>query len=126
MSQKRYEDDPELCKIVQRCMSTRLSYVESKPILEANNYPLSSKQFQRIKKRINDLTKNKTKELTPAVLNQFRLSSLDDMDKMKNDMFTVDGPENVHAKRTRYEFILKLNTIYQNTLMSLALGKDID
>ena len=63
MSQHRYEDDAKKYDAVRHCINKRLTYEESKPFFVKLGYSLSPKQFQRIKKRMNNINTTKIYEV---------------------------------------------------------------
>lgn len=110
MTRPRYEDDPKLCNLVQCCMKKRWSYAESKEFLKKNGYALSEKQFQRIKKRINDINDNKISEVAKTAHTQFTLESLNESCSMKREFEKCfKNTENFWEKIACSNMILKIN-----------------
>ena len=110
MTRPRYEDDPKLCNLVQCCINKRWSYTESKEFLKQNGYTLSEKQFQRIKKRINDINDNKISEVSKTAHTQFTLESLNESCSMKREFEKCfKNTENFWEKIACCNMILKIN-----------------
>ena len=110
MTRPRYEDDPKLCNLVQCCINKRWSYTESKEFLKQNGYTLSEKQFQRIKKRINDINDNKISEVSKTAHTQFILNSLNESCSMKREFEKCfKNTENFWEKIACCNMILKIN-----------------
>ena len=110
MTRPRYEDDPKLCNLVQCCINKRWSYAESKEFLKKNGYALSEKQFQRIKKRINDINDNKISEVAKTAHTQFTLESLNESCSMKREFEKCfKNTENFWEKIACCNMILKIN-----------------
>ena len=119
MSRPRYEDDTKLCNLVQYCMTKRWSYTESKEFLKQNGYALSEKQFQRIKKRINNINDTKISEVSKIAHTQFILNSLDELCFMKHDFVKwFKNTENFWEKKASSIMILKINDQIARTLDS--------
>ena len=110
MTHTRYEDDTKKCNAVRLCMYKRLTYEESKPFLDKHGYLLSAKQFQRIKKRINDINDNKISEVAKTAHTQFTLESLDGLCLMKREFEKrFKNTENLWQKIACSNMILKIN-----------------
>ena len=110
MSQHRYEDDAKKYDAVRHCINKRLTYEESKPFLVTLGYSLSPKQFQRIKKRINDINDNKISEVSKTAHTQFILNSLNESCSMKREFEKCfKNTENFWEKIACSNMILKIN-----------------
>ena len=110
MARPKYEDDTKKCDAVRLCINKRLTYEESKPVLDKLGYSLSPKQFQRIKKRINDINDTKISEVSKIAHTQFILNSLDELCFMKHDFVKwFKNTENFWEKIACSNMILKIN-----------------
>ena len=110
MSQPRYEDDTKKFDAVRHCINKRLTYEESKPFLDKLGYSLSAKQFQRIKKRINDIDDNKISEVAKTAYTQFTLDTLNELCSMKREYEKLfKKTENFWEKKASSNMILKIN-----------------
>ena len=119
MSQPRYEDDAKKYDAVRHCINKRLTYEESKPFLVKLGYSLSPKQFQRIKKRINDINDTKISEVSKIAYTQFTLDSLDELCFMKHEFEKwFKNTENFWEKKASSLMILKINDQIARTLDS--------
>ena len=122
MTHPRYEDDTKKCDAVRLCINKRLTYEESKPFLDKLGYSLSAKQFQRIKKRINDINENKISELAKTAHTQFTLESLDKLCLMKREFEKwFKKTENFRQKIDSSNMILKINDQIARTLDSSSI-----
>ena len=122
MAPPKYEDDTKKCDAVRHCINKRLSYEESKPFLDKLGYSLSIKQFQRIKKRINDMDDNKISEVAKTAHTQFTLESLNESCSMKREFEKCfKNTENFWEKIACCNMILKINDHTARTLDSSSI-----
>ena len=86
MSQKRYEDDEELIKLVRNCILKRLSIQEALKELNDKSRTMSKKTYQRIKKRIEQINKEKIGIIASAGRDAYVVESIEMLIKARDDM----------------------------------------
>lgn len=86
MSQKRYEEDDELIKQVRNCILKRLSTKEALKELNEKGRTMSEKTYQRIKKRIEQINKEKIGVIASAGRDAYVVQSIEILTNIRDDM----------------------------------------
>lgn len=89
MSQKRYEDDEELIKLVQICILKRLSTKGALKELNEKGRTMSEKTYQRIKKRIEQINKEKIGTIASAGRDAYVVESIEILIRLRDDMLEI-------------------------------------
>ena len=109
MSQKRYEDNEELIKLVQICILKCLSTQEALKELNDKGHAMSEKTYQRIKKRIGQINKEKIGTIASAGRDAYVVESIDILIKARDDMLeTARKATDFWKKHIAYSLVIKI------------------
>ena len=109
MSQKKYEDDKELSKLVRNCILKRLSTQEALKELNEKGRTMSEKTYQRIKKRIEQINKEKIGTIASAGRDAYVVESIEMLIKVRDDMLKeAENTKDFWKKHIAYSLVVKI------------------
>ena len=109
MSKKRYEDNEELIKLVQICILKRLSTQEALKELNDKGRTMSEKTYQRIKKRIGQINKEKIGIIASAGRDAYVVESIEKLIKVRDDMLEeAENTKDFWKKHIAYSLVIKI------------------
>jgi len=124
MSQHRYEENEELMKLVWDCIRKPLSTKETLAELKEKGFPMNEKKYYRIKKRIDQIHKEKISIIASTGRDQYVVESIEILTNARDDMLEIARNEtNFWKKSTAYSLGIK----FQNELAKYhEAGSDIN
>ena len=109
MSQHRYEEDDELINLVRNCIHKRLSTKEALKMLNEKGRPMHEKTYQRIKKRIEEISKEKIGIIASTERDVYVVKSIEILTNLRDKMLKVaETTDDFWKKLNAYSFVAKI------------------
>jgi len=89
MSQHRYEENEELMKLVWDCICKRLSTKEALAELKEKGFPTHERKYHRIKKRIDQIHKEKISIIASTGRDHYVVESIEILIRIRDDMLEI-------------------------------------
>ena len=109
MSQHRYEENKELMKLVWDCICKRLSTKDALAELKEKGFPMHEKKYHRIKKRIDQIHKEKISIIASTGRDHYVVESIEILIRIRDDMLEIVRKEtDFWKKQIAFHLIIKI------------------
>ena len=109
MTQHRYEENEELMKLVWDCIRKLLSTKEALAELKEKGFPMNEKKYYRIKKRIDQIYKEKISIIASTGKDHSVIESIEILIRIRDEILEIARKEtDVWKKLNAYSLVIKI------------------